>query len=114
MVKRDADGYLYFVGRRDQQLKTSGFRVSPEEVEQAIYRSGLVSEVVVRGEPDEMLGQVIIAHVLPRDREAFTTRQLEDYCVREMPRYMVPKRVVVHESFPRTSSGKVDRKRVGA
>lgn len=113
IVKRDAEGFLYFVGRRDQQLKTSGFRVSPEEVEQAIYRSGLVSEVVVRGEPDQVLGQAIVAHVLAPSPESFSRDRLLDYCNREMPRYMVPKRVVLHESFPRTSSGKVDRKRVG-
>lgn len=113
MVKRDAEGFLYFVGRRDQQIKSSGFRVSPEEVEQAVYRSGLVLEVVVRGVPDELLGQAIVAHVLPQQPETFSVDALKDYCNREMPRYMVPKQFEVHESFPRTASGKVDRKRVG-
>jgi amino acid adenylation domain-containing protein len=113
LVRRDADGFLYFVGRRDQQIKSHGFRVSPEEVEEALQRSGLLAEVVVRGVPDEVAGQAIEAHVVPRALETFTSEALLAACADSMPRYMVPKKVVVHGSLPRTSSGKVDRKAVG-
>lgn len=113
LVKRDEDGFLYFVGRGDQQLKSYGFRISPEEVEAALHRSELLAEVVVRGVPDEVAGQAIVAHVVAKNPATFAEQALLDFCRQEMPRYMVPKQIVVHESFPRTSSGKVDRKNVG-
>lgn len=113
LVKCDAEGFLYFVGRADQQIKSYGYRISPEEVEEILYRSDLLAEVIVRGVPDEVAGQAVEAHVVPRHPETFTPEALLAACDAEMPRYMVPKRVVVHTEFPRTSSGKVDRKSVG-
>jgi acyl-CoA ligase (AMP-forming) (exosortase A-associated) len=113
LVRKDADGFLYFVGRRDQQIKSHGFRMSPEEVEEAVNRSGMVAEVIVRGIPDELAGQVVVAHVVARNPEAFSVADLKSFCEAEMPRYMVPKHIEVHEKFPRTSSGKVDRANVG-
>jgi acyl-CoA ligase (AMP-forming) (exosortase A-associated) len=114
LVRRDPEGFLYFVGRRDQQIKSHGFRVSPEEVEEALHRSGLIAEVVVRGVPDEIAGQSIEAHVVPRAPDAFTPEALLAYCAETMPRYMIPRTIEVHAGLPRTSSGKVDRKAVGA
>jgi acyl-CoA synthetase (AMP-forming)/AMP-acid ligase II len=113
LVRRDAEGFLYFVGRNDQQIKSFGFRISPEEVEEALHASGLLSEVVVRGAPDELAGMVVEAHVVPRAPDTFTVEELLRYCEAKMPRYMVPRHVHVHREFPRTSSGKVDRKNVG-
>ncbi|HAK91742.1 MAG TPA: acyl-CoA ligase (AMP-forming), exosortase A system-associated, partial [Massilia timonae] len=60
-VRRDADGYLYFVGRSDEMIKVSGYRISPTEVESVLHASGLVSEVAVFGIADETLGQAIVA-----------------------------------------------------
>jgi acyl-CoA ligase (AMP-forming) (exosortase A-associated) len=113
LVRRDEEGFLYFVGRRDQQIKSHGFRISPEDVEETLQASGLLAEVVVRGVPDELAGTAIVAHVVPRAPETFTPQALAAYCERVMPRYMVPKTIEVHASFPRTSSGKLDRKAVG-
>jgi acyl-CoA synthetase (AMP-forming)/AMP-acid ligase II len=113
LVRRDAEGFLYFVGRRDQQIKSFGYRISPEEVEETVQASGLVSEVVARGAPDEVAGMVVEVHVVPRVPSEFSTEALLRHCEAQMPRYMLPKRVIVHESFPRTSSGKLDRKSVG-
>jgi acyl-CoA synthetase (AMP-forming)/AMP-acid ligase II len=114
LVRRDEDGFLYFVGRRDQQIKSNGYRISPEDVEETLQASGLLAEVVVRGVPDELAGMAIVAHVVPRAPDTFTTQALAAYCERVMPRYMVPQKIEVHASFPRTSSGKLDRKAVGA
>ena len=110
LVQWDEDGFLTFVGRRDQMLKCSGFRVSPEEVEEIVQRSELTREVVAAGEPDPVAGTVIVLHVVPVSAEAFQEDALRDFCRREMPSYMIPKRIEVHESLPRTSSGKLDRK----
>jgi acyl-CoA ligase (AMP-forming) (exosortase A-associated) len=112
MVRRDEEGFLYFAGRRDQLIKCQGFRVSPDEVEEILYESGLVAEAAVCGVPDEALGQAIVAHVVPRDASAFTESALLTFCRREMPRYMIPRAVRTHATLPRTASGKIDRKRV--
>jgi acyl-CoA ligase (AMP-forming) (exosortase A-associated) len=112
LVRRDDEGFLYFAGRRDQLIKCQGFRVSPDEVEEILYESGLVAEAVVCGVPDQALGQAIVAHVVPRDASGFTEAALLTFCRREMPRYMIPRAVRTHAALPRTASGKIDRKRV--
>ena len=114
LVRRDADGFFTYVGRRDQQIKSHGFRISPEEIEEAIQASHLVAEVVVRGVPDEVAGMVVEAHVVPRDPGRFAASALLAYCEAELPRHMVPKHFQVHAALPRTSSGKVDRAAVGS
>lgn len=113
LVRRDEEGYLYFVGRRDQQLKCQGFRVSPDEVEETIFASGLVAEVLVQGVPDPVSGQVIVAHVVPREAGGLAEEQLLRYCRGAMPSYMVPRAVRIHAALPRTPSGKLDRRGVG-
>jgi acyl-CoA synthetase (AMP-forming)/AMP-acid ligase II len=109
MVRRDPDGFLYFVARRDQLIKCYGYRVSPDEVEELIHGSTLVAEVAVHGRPDAVSGAAIVAHVIPVDPTAFVTGALLEYCRARMPAYMVPKFVEVHDDLPRTSSGKIDR-----
>lgn len=109
LVRRDAEGFLYFVGRGDQQLKRFGNRVSPEEVEIALQRSGLVELAVVGGEPDPIAGHALIAHVVPSS-SATTVEALERYCRDNLARYLCPSRFELHPRFPLTSSGKIDRK----
>jgi acyl-CoA ligase (AMP-forming) (exosortase A-associated) len=110
VVRRDEEGFLYFVGRRDQLIKSFGFRISPDEVEELIHASKLVAEVAVHGLPDEEAGARIVAHVIPADQDAFELQALVDYCRERMPSYMVPRTIAVHDSLPRTASGKIDRK----
>lgn len=110
-VRHDAEGFLFFVGRRDQRLKSYGHRVSPEEVERALQDSPLVALAVVGGEPDEVAGDAIVAHVVPSGPDV-TVDAIAAFARETMPRYLQPKRVVLHERFPLTSSGKVDRKQV--
>jgi len=109
-VRKDSDGFLYFVGRRDTMIKTQGFRVSPDEVEELILASGLVSEVAAHGQPDSVAGAAIAVHVVPKESSTFSKATLLDFCRKEMPRHMVPKSLWVHESLPRTATGKIDRK----
>ena len=109
-VRRDADGFLYFVGRRDEMIKTSGYRVSPTEVEEAVHASGLVREVLAVGVAHETLGQVI--HVAAVPVGAADTAALLAHCRAQLPGYMVP--AAVHwsqEPLPRNPNGKLDRPR---
>jgi acyl-CoA ligase (AMP-forming) (exosortase A-associated) len=108
LVKTDEEGFLYFVGRRDNMIKSSGFRVSPTEVEEVLFQTGRVREAAVIGIPDEVLGQAIKAFVAPRDGEALNTEALVAFCAEKMPRYMVPKAIEILGELPKTTSGKVD------
>lgn len=110
LVRRDHDGFLYFVGRRDHLIKSQGFRISPEEVEEVILASGLVDEAAVCGRADELSGQVVIAHVVAKASAAGMPGALEAFCRREMPSYMLPRQFILRGSLPRTASGKIDRK----
>lgn len=108
LVKMDADGFLYFVGRRDSMIKSSGFRISPTEIEEVLFQTGRLRGAAVIGVPDGMLGQVIKAFVVPRDGESIDAESLLAICAEKMPRYMVPKDIEVLSELPKTSSGKVD------
>jgi acyl-CoA ligase (AMP-forming) (exosortase A-associated) len=108
LVKMDEDGFLYFVGRRDAMIKSSGFRISPTEVEEVLFQTGKVRGAAVIGLRDEVLGQAIKAFVVPSNGEPLDVQALLAHCAEKLPRYMVPKYVEVLTEIPKTSSGKVD------
>ncbi|HYA98451.1 MAG TPA: acyl-CoA ligase (AMP-forming), exosortase A system-associated [Methylomirabilota bacterium] len=108
LVKMDEDGFLYFIGRRDTMIKSSGFRISPTEVEEVLFQTGKLRGAAVIGIPDEVLGQVIKAFVVARDGEPLDPAALLETCAGKMPRYMVPKFIEALSELPKTSSGKVD------
>jgi acyl-CoA ligase (AMP-forming) (exosortase A-associated) len=109
LVRTDEAGFLYFVGRRDNQIKCSGFRISPTEVEDVLCRSGSVQEAAVIGVPNAVLGEHIKAFVTPREGTAVVDiRDLLSFCSARMPRHMVPQSIEVVVDLPTTPSGKID------
>jgi len=106
LVRRDDEGRLYYVGRRDRMIKTLGFRVSPEEVCDVIQASDLVAEVAVVTEPDLQRGERIVACIVLRPEANLD--QVRRFCGIELPRYMQPSRYVCLTAIPRNSSGKHD------
>jgi len=114
IVRLDDDEFLYFVGRNDDMIKTSGYRVSPAEVEEAAFDSGLVKEAAAFGLPHEKLGQEIVLAVVPARPDAFEPEHLRAHCVGTLPGYMVPGRVAVRAGLPRSPNGKVDRTALAA
>jgi acyl-CoA ligase (AMP-forming) (exosortase A-associated) len=108
LVRKDAEGYFYFVGRRDNQIKSSGFRISPTEVEDAIAKMPSISQSAVVGAPDEVLGQHLVAFIIPTENADLKSSDVMGHCANLLPRHMVPKRVEIVESLPQTSSGKVN------
>jgi acyl-CoA ligase (AMP-forming) (exosortase A-associated) len=108
LVKKDEDGFLYYVGRRDTMIKCSGHRISPTEVEEVIFQSGQVRQAAVIGVPDEVMGQVIKAFVVARDGSPVDVARLLEHCGAKVPRYMVPRMIDVLDELPKTTSGKVD------
>ena len=114
-VRQDKEGFLYFVGRRDEMMKTSGYRVSPTEVEEVIYGTQLVGEVAAFGVPHPALGHAIILVATPKNGAALTADALLTACRDRLPAYMVPARVDVRDGpLPRNPNGKIDRKLLSA
>lgn len=111
-VKRDAEGFLYFVGRRDEMMKTSGYRVSPTEVEEVLYATGLVGECVAFGVYHDALGQAIqVIATPPEGATELDLAALTAACKARMPAYMVPHGIDVRSGpLPRNPNGKIDRK----
>jgi acyl-CoA ligase (AMP-forming) (exosortase A-associated) len=109
IVRRDQEGFLYFIGRQDDMIKTSGFRVSPTEVEEEAYASGLVRDAVAVGVSHERLGQAIVLVVTPAEGIAPVEEKLMDALKRRLPRFMLPLKVEWRESLPRNPNGKYDR-----
>lgn len=112
-VRRDEEGFLYFVGRRDEMIKSSGYRISPTEVEDVLYGTGLVGECAAFGVPHPTLGQVVAVVATPVAGGTLVADLLLAACRAAMPAYMLPSGIrVVGESLPRNPNGKIDRKRL--
>jgi len=108
-VVTDEDGFLYFVGRADEMIKTSGYRVSPTEVEEVVYETGLVRDAVALGVEDARVGQRIALVVSPSNGTALDPETLLAALRKQLPLYMVPRQVVVRPQLPRSPNGKFDR-----
>ena len=111
-VRRDAEGFLYFIGRRDEMMKTSGYRVSPTEVEEILYATRLVGECVAFGSKHATLGQAIqVIATAPDGSAALDLPALRAACKAQMPAYMVPAGIeAMAGPLPRNPNGKIDRK----
>nr|WP_316639081.1 acyl-CoA ligase (AMP-forming), exosortase A system-associated [uncultured Roseateles sp.] len=111
-VRRDAEGFLYFVGRRDEMIKTSGYRVSPTEVEEILYATKLVGECVAFGVEHATLGQAIqVIATPPAGQSALDQAALVAECRKHMPAYMLPAGIAERAGpLPRNPNGKIDRK----
>lgn len=109
-VKKDQDGFLYFVGRRDEMIKTSGYRVSPMEVEDACYAACQdFDEVVACGIADAELGQAIAIKLVLKKGCVLTQEEVLKLIKKDTPNFMHPKYIELVEGLPRNPNGKVDR-----
>lgn len=112
-VKKDNEGFLYFVGRRDEMIKTSGYRVSPMEVEEACYQGAdEVAEAVACGVNNLELGQAIVLLIVLKEGVSLTEKELLAKCKKSLPNFMHPKFLEIRSSLPRNPNGKVDRSRL--
>lgn len=112
-VRRDEGGLLYFVGREDSMIKTSGNRVSPTEVEEAAIASGLVAEALALGIADDRLGERIALIVRPPDGYGPEGEaDLRNHLKRELPNFMQPAEIIWRGELPRNANGKLDRERL--
>jgi acyl-CoA ligase (AMP-forming) (exosortase A-associated) len=109
-VKKDEDGFLYFVGRRDDMIKTSGYRVSPMEIEEACYQGAEeVAEAIACGVNNLELGQAIVLLLVLKEDADISEQDILKKCKKHLPNFMHPKWLEIRDSLPRNPNGKVDR-----
>jgi acyl-coenzyme A synthetase/AMP-(fatty) acid ligase len=116
-VRKDKDGFLYFIGRKDEMIKTSGYRVSPTEVEEVAYASGIVGDAVAVAASHADLGQAIVLVVsAPSPAAAGQDRSeaLLAFMKSRLPNFMVPHHVAWLPELPRNPNGKFDRPALAA
>ncbi len=110
-VRMDEEGFLYFIGRRDEMIKTSGYRVSPTEIEEVIYATQMVGELAAFGVSHPTLGQAIVVIATPKPGESLDGASLLATCRDRLPAYMIPAKIDVRDGpLPRNPNGKIDRK----
>lgn len=111
----DEQGYFYFVGRQDDMIKTSGYRISPSEIEDAAHQAAPLGQAVALGVPHPDLGQSIVLVVTARHTgDAIDHAALLNQLRRLLPNYMVPAEILEVPSLPFTLNGKIDRHRIAA
>lgn len=108
--KMDNEGFLYFLGRNDDIIKTRGEKVSPVEVENVIYKLLDVKEVAVLGIPDKITGESILAFVTTHTNAQITSKDIIKECMLKLENFMVPKEVLILDEMPKSTNGKIDKK----
>ena len=108
-VRREADGLLYFAGRRDAMIKSAGNRISPQEIEEAALATGLVAEAVALGIPDPRLGQAVHLIVRAAANASDAVQDLPHKLMQELPNFMQPKQIHWRQTMPISANGKIDR-----
>lgn len=109
LFRTDAEGFLYFVARKDDIIKSRGEKVAPKEVEAVLYALPGIVEAIVIGVPDPVLGQAVKALVVSSDPN-LTEQEVIRHCARSLENFMVPKSVEFRASLPKTDSGKLSRR----
>lgn len=111
-VKKDEEGFLYFVSRTDEMIKTSGYRVSPTEIEESMLKLDYISEAVAMGIPHPELGQAIVVVATSNTDHDQATKTATADIRKQLPPYMVPQQIIVRGELPRNANGKFDRKQL--
>lgn len=109
LFRMDQDGFLYFVGRTDDIIKSRGEKVAPKEIEHALYLFEGVQDAVALGVPDDVLGQAIKVCVAPAPGVILNERALREHCRRHLEDYMWPKYIEIWPDLPKGGTGKIDK-----
>ncbi len=108
-VKMDKDGYLYFVGRKDDMIKCSGYRISPAEIEEVVHNFPEVAELAAFGVPHPQLGQAIVLAIRTNDASMRDPSVILRQCKQQLPNFMQPQHIEFYEVLPKNANGKIDR-----
>ena len=112
LVRMDEYGEYVFTGRKDHMVKSRGYRIELEEIETVLSSHPRIKNAVVIPIPDELIGNRIVAVVVPVSRESMNKENIVLHCAALLPRYMIPEMIDFHDSLPKTSSGKIDRRKI--
>lgn len=110
LFRMDEEGFLYFLGRNDDIIKTRGEKVSPIEVENAIYKMEGIKEVAVIGMPDVILGESIVAFVTTYDQVPISEKEIQRECMAQLEPFMIPQKIILLPEMPKSTNGKIDKK----
>jgi acyl-CoA synthetase (AMP-forming)/AMP-acid ligase II len=110
LVCTDEEGFLYFIGRNDAMIKSSGYRISPTEVEEALMATGAFRQVAVIGLPDAVAGQRVHAAGVASDPETFAAQHILEQVSERLAAYMIPRSIELVDRLPTSPNGKVDYK----
>lgn len=113
-ARRDSAGLIYFVARDDEMIKSSGYRISPTEIEEILYAMPEIADAVVLGVPDVRIGEAIVAVIAAKVACSINEQAVMAHCRQALPNYMVPAKLVVRETLPRNANGKLDRSSIVA
>ncbi len=109
IFRTDSEGYLYFVARKDDVIKSRGEKVSPREIENVLYGMEGVHETAVIGVPDPLLGQAVKAFVALKPGYSYTDREVIKYCLSKLESFIAPKYVEFVDALPKTDTGKIKK-----
>jgi len=112
LFKKDEEGYLYFVARKDDLIKTKGERVSPKEIENTLCELDGVAEAAVIGVPDDIFGQAIKAFIVTKNKTELTEKTVMNYCMKNLEPFLIPKYIEFSDFLPKSPSGKIDKKQL--
>ncbi|MFK7777684.1 MAG: AMP-binding protein [Gimesia sp.] len=112
LFRMDREGYLYFVGRRDDIIKSRGEKVSPKEVENVLFSHAAISEAAIVGDPDPVLGQSIRAIITLMPDQELTEKEVLAYCRKHLEDFMVPQKIEFRDELPKSPNGKIDKKQL--
>jgi long-chain acyl-CoA synthetase len=110
LFRKDEEGYLYFLGRKDDMIKSKGERISPKEIENVLCSIDGISEAAVIGVPDEILGQAIKAFIVKKDGSNIMSNDILYYCSKNMESFLIPKFLEFIKELPKSPNGKIDKK----
>jgi acyl-CoA synthetase (AMP-forming)/AMP-acid ligase II len=108
--KMDDEGFLYFLGRNDDIIKSRGEKVSPMEVENVIYKINGIREVAVLGIPDEIMGESIVVYATVHENFNLSEKEIQRECMQHLESFMVPQKVIFLQEMPKSTNGKIDKK----
>lgn len=112
LVNLNKDGNLKYHGRCDAMVKSRGYRIELGEIEAALAGHSGIKEAGVTTVPDEVIGNMIKAVIVPKNKDEITENDIKSYCSKKLPHYMIPEIISVIDALPRTSTGKIDRKKL--
>jgi fatty-acyl-CoA synthase len=112
LATTDKDGYVRIVGRKKDMIITGGFNVYPAEIEEYLFTHPKVQNVSVVGAEDDVMGEVAVAYIIPREGVTIDPQEIVDFCANEIANFKVPRYVAIVDQFPMTQSGKVQKFRL--